>query len=343
MTPLDHKTDSKTLFLSLGVNRRGVERVEALNRSLVDPPSSQLFRRSLSLMPVDTSTPFSKTRIAFSQVKRSIERPISFERVAVLGLYKGTAIAGQAVDTVNKVAGFVMESAFPKLPLPENCDKNPGCKLYRDVQDNLGKVSDDFSQAMSELMTVDPETAAKEKERAKRLNIPEDIVNVYLKYKNPVMLETVFLFACPAARAAKRAIRRGNKTFPMQLACDSKCFRGQPTFFDGVLEESLELVQFRNSSSSTKWWTTIEEANKMFTMDDVKMKLALLEKFGGRTQVAKATIPAGSKCTMLFGKAGSQMQLGKLEFKAGGAMQYRIYNFDPKWIQATRNLLKSLE
>lgn len=113
--------------------------------------------------------------------------------------------------------------------------------------------------------------------------------------------------------------------------------------FEGILSKELMVVQYHSGGSlnqgrSLKWFTSITEGNKFSTMDQVMDKLALLSEWGERTHVTVVKIPAGESVKFLHGRAIEQMSSNSLELVKGGGVQYRFYEFDPKWILETRRL-----
>lgn len=115
--------------------------------------------------------------------------------------------------------------------------------------------------------------------------------------------------------------------------------------FQGVLSKDLMVVQYHsgttiNQGRSLKWFTPIAQANKLPTVDQVMDKLALLSSWGERTYVTIAKIPAGERVKFLHGRAIGQISKDSLELVKGGGVQYRFYDFDPKWILETKKLPK---
>lgn len=113
--------------------------------------------------------------------------------------------------------------------------------------------------------------------------------------------------------------------------------------FEGVLSKDLMIVQYHSEKTlrqgrSLKWFTPIAQANKLSTVDQVMDKLALLSVWGSRTHVTVAKIPAGERVKFLHGRAIRQIGRDSLETVEGGGVQYRFYEFDPKWILETRKI-----
>jgi adhesin HecA-like repeat protein len=118
-----------------------------------------------------------------------------------------------------------------------------------------------------------------------------------------------------------------------------------PKIFNDVLSEDLVVVQYHGSGAvdvnrSYRWFMPASEANKLSTVEAVMDNSALLSKWGERTHVTVARIPAGEHVEMIHGKAIKQMDPLRLEIRPGGGVQYRFRNFNPKWIVETRRLPK---
>jgi hypothetical protein len=104
------------------------------------------------------------------------------------------------------------------------------------------------------------------------------------------------------------------------------------------------LVQFHSEKAlgigrSAKYWTTIEQANSLKTLDEVAKKLALPSNWGERNVVSIARIPKGTEVTYCFGRAESQISKTEGIFKGEG-IQYLFKDFDPAWIVETRKISK---
>jgi len=115
-------------------------------------------------------------------------------------------------------------------------------------------------------------------------------------------------------------------------------FASPPKEFKGLLKRDLVVVQYRGPGNSYHWWTVPAEANRFSTVEDALERLALLSKFGKRTHVAAAIIPKNTPIRFLHGRAKPMRDLKRLQFRRGGAVQYRFLDFDPKWIRSIRPL-----
>ena len=126
------------------------------------------------------------------------------------------------------------------------------------------------------------------------------------------------------------------------FANDLRNFNPDYNHFSGALGDDLLLVQFHRSDRalgqgrSAAWWTTPDQANQFFTVDDVRQGLALPTGWGPRDAVSIARIPAGAQVEFFQGTALRQMENNML-FNGDG-VQYRFRDFDPNWIVETRRI-----
>ncbi len=107
------------------------------------------------------------------------------------------------------------------------------------------------------------------------------------------------------------------------------------------LDDELVLVQYFDQAGggSGKWWTSLEEANHMSTVDDVHQRLALLPEWGQRNAVRVVRIPPGEDVAFLYGRARPQVGTtgpATGRWFAGGAEQFRLLEFDEAWVVASR-------
>ncbi len=128
----------------------------------------------------------------------------------------------------------------------------------------------------------------------------------------------------------------------------AKEFVRPPKEFSGTLQKDLVLVNYHSDSPlsanrSCSWATVPAEANNLRTMEAVKDQLALLNSWGDRSHVSVARIPAGEQVRFLHGRAGQKMDPLTHEARPGGGVQYRFFDFDPKWIVETRPLPEAAE
>lgn len=121
------------------------------------------------------------------------------------------------------------------------------------------------------------------------------------------------------------------------------CFVNSPREFIGTLSRDLVVVNYHNSSPLGQgrkfaWAMVPAEANHLLTLDEVRNHAALLTKFQDYTHVSIARIPAGEQVRFLHGRAAQQVDASVNEFRPGGGVQYRFFDFDPRWIVDTREL-----
>jgi hypothetical protein len=108
--------------------------------------------------------------------------------------------------------------------------------------------------------------------------------------------------------------------------------------FEGILSKDLLVVRYHNSTGTHKWFMPISEGNKHWTVNEIKDALAKLDKFGEVTHVSVARIPAGEPVRFLHGRAKQQIDVLSNETRPGGGVQYRFFDFDPRWIKETREI-----
>lgn len=129
--------------------------------------------------------------------------------------------------------------------------------------------------------------------------------------------------------------------YSREYANASREFALPPKEFEGVLKKDLVLVNYHSGEPlgggrSHKWATVPTEVNPLRTVEAVKDRLGLLDAFGDRTHVSVARITAGEKVKFLHGRAAKQIDPISNELRPGGGVQYRFFDFDPKWIVETR-------
>lgn len=133
-------------------------------------------------------------------------------------------------------------------------------------------------------------------------------------------------------------------TLPSQTRLDfskgyqesKESFLKPPKEFNAILSRDLVLVRFSNQANGRlNWFSPIQEANRLATMDEVLNYFALLSKWGERNWVTVARIPKGEQVKFLYGRAKVQQDLAKVEVRQGGGVQYRFYDFDPNWVSQT--------
>lgn len=129
-----------------------------------------------------------------------------------------------------------------------------------------------------------------------------------------------------------------SKTFDKEVA---ENFKEGYKIFSGPLKEDLFLVQFHGDTKarSLKYWTSLDQANKMSTMDDVVNQLALLPEWGNRNTVTIAKVSKGTTVNYCVGEAKDKTsKFGKI-YKGDGD-QYLFRDFDKSWVLKTRMIPK---
>lgn len=129
----------------------------------------------------------------------------------------------------------------------------------------------------------------------------------------------------------------------------AKNFIDPPKEFFGKLSRKLKVFQFHtiapvNPMVSTsgmrtfQWFMPVCEGNKCWTLEELYQRAALLTRWGERTHVSVAEIPAGKPVRFLHGRAAKQIDTVTGEISEGGGVQYRFFDFDPTWIIETRDI-----
>lgn len=119
-------------------------------------------------------------------------------------------------------------------------------------------------------------------------------------------------------------------------------FMTPPKEFNGVLKRDLVVVQYHSEKPlgqgrSYQWFMPVIQANSLHTVEQVMDTVALLPKWGERSHVSVARIPAGERVRFLHGRAAAQIDEAGVA-ACGGGVQYRFFDFDPKWVVDTRKL-----
>ena len=104
-----------------------------------------------------------------------------------------------------------------------------------------------------------------------------------------------------------------------------------------AVDKELILVQYSSDApdASLGYWTTIDEANGISTLEDYMNKLALSKDWGNRNVVKVARIPAGTNVKYAVGTAREQLLIA--DPRPGGGIQYFFNQFDTNWITEVRN------
>ena len=104
------------------------------------------------------------------------------------------------------------------------------------------------------------------------------------------------------------------------------------------VDKELILVQYSSDASDASlcYWTTVDEANGITTLNDYMDKLALSKDWGNRNTVKVARIPAGTEVKYAVGTAREQLLIA--DPRPGGGVQYLFNQFDTNWITEIRSL-----
>ena len=86
--------------------------------------------------------------------------------------------------------------------------------------------------------------------------------------------------------------------------------------------------------ASLCYWTTVDEANGITTLNDYMDKLALSKDWGNRNTVKVARIPVGTEVKYAVGTAREQLLIA--DPRPGGEVQYLFNQFDTDWITEIR-------
>ena len=103
-----------------------------------------------------------------------------------------------------------------------------------------------------------------------------------------------------------------------------------------TVDKDLILVQYSSDApdASLCYWTTVDEANGITTLNDYMDKLALSKDWGNRNTVKVARIPAGTEVKYAVGTAREQLSI--IDPRPGGGVQYLFNQFDTDWITEIR-------
>jgi len=132
-----HKMNGKNRFLQKGVNQGGRDRIDVINHHLQLPPSSFLMGRSISIMPIDTSMPFSRTVQALGQVKTSIMTPPVVQRDCSISSYTQTfnRKVNQCMSRHPGLVAFDGGASCVTLGVQETLKEMSHCKEVADHHD----------------------------------------------------------------------------------------------------------------------------------------------------------------------------------------------------------------
>ena len=104
-----------------------------------------------------------------------------------------------------------------------------------------------------------------------------------------------------------------------------------------TVDKDLILVQYSSDApdASLCYWTTVDEANGITTLNDYMDKLALSKDWGNRNTVKVARISAGTEVKYAVGTAREQLLIA--DPRPGGGVQYLFNQFDTDWITEIRS------
>ncbi len=139
----------------------------------------------------------------------------------------------------------------------------------------------------------------------------------------------------------KKVVESGRKTATI-IDYSYKFDRELANFNEGyeiktTVDKDLILVQYSSDApdASLCYWTTIDEANEITSLNDYMDKLALSKDWGNRNTVKVARIPAGTKVKYAVGTAREQLLI--TDPRPGGGIQYLFNQFDTEWITEVRS------
>ena len=105
-----------------------------------------------------------------------------------------------------------------------------------------------------------------------------------------------------------------------------------------VVKEDMILVQFSSDApnASLRYWTTIDEANGISTIEEYMDKMALSKEWGNRNVVKVARVKKGTEVTYAIGTAKAQTKIS--DPRPGNGKQILFSKFDSNWITEVRNI-----
>ena len=107
-----------------------------------------------------------------------------------------------------------------------------------------------------------------------------------------------------------------------------------------VVKEDMILVQFSSDApnASLRYWTTIDEANGISTIEEYMDKMALSKEWGNRNVVKVARVKKKTEVTHAIGTAKAQTKIS--DPRPGNGKQILFSKFDSNWITEVRNIKK---
>lgn len=105
-----------------------------------------------------------------------------------------------------------------------------------------------------------------------------------------------------------------------------------------VVKEDMILVQFSSDApnASLRYWTTIDEANGISTIEEYMDKMALSKEWGNRNVVKVARVKKETEVTHAIGTAKAQTKIS--DPRPGNGKQILFSKFDSNWITEVRNI-----
>lgn len=105
-----------------------------------------------------------------------------------------------------------------------------------------------------------------------------------------------------------------------------------------VVEEDMILVQFSSDApnASLRYWTTVDEANGISTIDEYMNKMALSSEWGNRNVVKVARVSKGTNVTHAIGTAKAQTNI--IDPRPGNGKQILFSEFDTDWVTEVRTI-----
>lgn len=103
-----------------------------------------------------------------------------------------------------------------------------------------------------------------------------------------------------------------------------------------VVQEDMILVQYSSDApnASLRYWTTVDEANAIITVQDYMNKMALSEEWGNRDVIKVARINNGTEVMQAIGTAKAQPML--IDPRPGNGKQILFSKFDTNWVTEIR-------
>ena len=148
--------------------------------------------------------------------------------------------------------------------------------------------------------------------------------------------------ACPPQGKISERVDESGRNTATTINYSYKFDRELANFNDGyeirtTVDKDLILVQYSSDApdASLCYWTTVDEANRITTLNDYMDKLALSKDWGNRNTVKVARIPAGIEVKYAVGTAREQLLIA--DPRPGGGVQYLFNQFDTDWITEIRS------